>query len=178
MSVKKKVFLNSYSSMKKYQKDSDDFWRWKLTLKIRFWHFLTAIFGHLTSFMKKSIPFFWLVQSWLQSEMFLSNSKHQTYSGVSRGSFLREPKISIWNTYIPSIVKKGHFIKKKWPWTMKISVHTSSYFQLWKYKSWISVFIEVKQFWLVRLESIKGTDLGSKNTLNHVRSTEDLVHTT
>ena len=33
-----------------------------------------AIFGHLTSLMKKSNPFFWSVQSYLQSEMFLSNS--------------------------------------------------------------------------------------------------------
>ena len=57
-----------------FYKDSDDFWHWKLTLKIRFWHFLTAIFGHLTSLMKKSIPYSWSVQSWLQSEMFLSNS--------------------------------------------------------------------------------------------------------
>ena len=57
-----------------FYKDSDDFWRWKLTLKIRFWHFLTAIFGHLTSLMKKSNAFLWSVQSYLQSEMFLSNS--------------------------------------------------------------------------------------------------------
>ena len=41
-----------------FYKDLDDFWRWKLTLKIRFWLFLTAIFGHLTSLMEKSIPFF------------------------------------------------------------------------------------------------------------------------
>ena len=54
--------------------DSDDFWWWKLTLKIRFWHFLTAIFGHLTSLMNKSNAFLWSVQSYLQSEMFLSNS--------------------------------------------------------------------------------------------------------
>ena len=52
----------------------DDFWRWKLTLKIRFWRFLTAIFGHLRSLRKKSMPFLWSVQTWLQSEMFLSNS--------------------------------------------------------------------------------------------------------
>ena len=45
-----------------------------MTLKIRFWHFLTAIFGHLASLMKKSHPFLWSVQSYLQSEMFLSNS--------------------------------------------------------------------------------------------------------
>ena len=52
----------------------NDFWSWKLTLKIRFWHFLTAIFGHLTSLMKKSNSFLWSVQLYLQSEMFLSNS--------------------------------------------------------------------------------------------------------
>ena len=57
-----------------FYKDSDDFWRWKLTLKIRFWHFLTAIFGHLRSLVKKSKAFLWSVQSYLQSEMFLSNS--------------------------------------------------------------------------------------------------------
>ena len=52
----------------------DDFWRWKLTLKIRFWHFLTAIFGHITSLIKKSNLFLWSVQSLLQSKMFFSNS--------------------------------------------------------------------------------------------------------
>ena len=35
---------------------------------------MTAIFGHLTSLMKKSNPFLPSVQSYLQSEMFLSNS--------------------------------------------------------------------------------------------------------
>ena len=35
---------------------------------------MTAIFGHLTRLMKKSLPFLWSVQSLLQSEMFLSNS--------------------------------------------------------------------------------------------------------
>ena len=52
----------------------DDFECWKLTLKIRFWHFLKAIFCHWISLMKKSNPFLWSVQSYLQSEMFLSNS--------------------------------------------------------------------------------------------------------
>ena len=42
MSITKNVLLNSYSSMKKNQKDSDDFWHRKLTLKVKFWHFLTA----------------------------------------------------------------------------------------------------------------------------------------
>ena len=38
---------------KKIEKDSDDFWHWKLTLKIRFLHFLLAIFGHLKRSHKK-----------------------------------------------------------------------------------------------------------------------------
>ena len=67
--IAKNVPLNWY-----FLESSDDFWHWKLTLKIRFWHFLTAIFGHLTSLMKKSNPFLWSVQSYLQSEMFLSKS--------------------------------------------------------------------------------------------------------
>ena len=41
---------------------------------LKFWLFLTAFFGHLTSVMKNPMPFLWSVQSWLQSEMFLSNS--------------------------------------------------------------------------------------------------------
>ena len=68
--ARKLIFSNEFF----FQKDSDDFWHWKSTLKIRFWHFLTSIFGHLTSLMKKSMPFLWSVQLWLQSEMFLSNS--------------------------------------------------------------------------------------------------------
>ena len=63
-----------FSNQNFFYKYSDDFWRWKPTLKIRFWHFLMAIFGHLTSLMKKSNPVLWSVQSYLQSEMFLSNS--------------------------------------------------------------------------------------------------------
>ena len=35
---------------------------------------MTAIFGHLTSLLKKPMPFLWSVYPWLQSEMFLSNS--------------------------------------------------------------------------------------------------------
>ena len=66
----KLIFPNNFF----FQKGSVNFCCWKLTLKIRFWHFLTSFFGHLTSLMKKSNPFSWSVQSYLQSEMFLSNS--------------------------------------------------------------------------------------------------------
>ena len=43
MSITKNVVLNWYSSMKtKIEKDSDNFWHRKLTLKVKFWHFLIA----------------------------------------------------------------------------------------------------------------------------------------
>ena len=40
MSITTNVHLNWYSTMKKNQKDSDDFWHRKLTLKVKFLHFL------------------------------------------------------------------------------------------------------------------------------------------
>ena len=48
LAVKKSQIFNATQ-----KKDSNNFWRWKLTLKIRFWHFLKSILGHLTSLMKK-----------------------------------------------------------------------------------------------------------------------------
>ena len=46
-----------------------------LTLKNNFENqILTAIFGHSSGLMKKSIPFLWSVKTWPQSEKFLSNS--------------------------------------------------------------------------------------------------------
>ena len=45
MSIRKNVLLNWYPSMKKkIEKDSDNFWRRKLTLKVRNWHFSVAWF--------------------------------------------------------------------------------------------------------------------------------------
>ena len=41
MSITKHVLLNWYSSMKKTEKYSNDFWHRKLNLKVKFWHFLT-----------------------------------------------------------------------------------------------------------------------------------------
>ena len=41
MSITKNLPLNWYSSMKKNEKNSNDFWHRKLTLKVKFWHFLT-----------------------------------------------------------------------------------------------------------------------------------------
>ena len=36
------VLINLYTSMKENQKDSDNFLQRKLTLKVKFWHFLKA----------------------------------------------------------------------------------------------------------------------------------------
>ena len=56
MSITKYVLLNWYSSMKKeIEKDSDDFWRRKLTLKVEFWHFLTP--PHYTNSQNSIISF-------------------------------------------------------------------------------------------------------------------------
>ena len=55
MSITTNVLLNWYSSMKKNQKHSDDFWHRKLTLKVKFWYFLTA--PHYSNFQNLVISF-------------------------------------------------------------------------------------------------------------------------
>ena len=61
MSITKNVLLNYNSWMKKkIDKDSDNFWHRKLTLKVKFWHFLTP--SHNTNF-QNSIFSFWYVDS-------------------------------------------------------------------------------------------------------------------
>ena len=52
-----------YSSLKKkIQRDSNDFWRRKFTLKVRFWHFLMNC--HLVEFTKYNHGFFEYVNFW------------------------------------------------------------------------------------------------------------------
>ena len=53
--LSKNVLLNSYSSMKKSHKDWNDFWCRKLTLKVRFRHFLTP--PHYTNLQNSMISF-------------------------------------------------------------------------------------------------------------------------
>ena len=55
MSITTNMLLNWYSSVKKNQKDSDDFWHRKLTLKVKFWYFLTA--PHYSNFQNLVISF-------------------------------------------------------------------------------------------------------------------------
>ena len=55
MSITTDVLLNWYSSMKKNQKDSYDFWHRKLTLNVKFWYFLTA--PHYSNFQNLVISF-------------------------------------------------------------------------------------------------------------------------
>ena len=53
MSSTKKMPPNWYSSMKKKEKDSDNFWHRKFTLKVRNWHFLIAWFWADVDLTKK-----------------------------------------------------------------------------------------------------------------------------
>ena len=55
MILSKNVLLNLYSSIKTKQKDLDDFWHRKLTLKVKFWYFLTA--PHYSNFQNLVISF-------------------------------------------------------------------------------------------------------------------------
>ena len=55
MSMMKNMPLNSYSSMKKKEKDSDNFWLRKLTLKVKNWHFLIAWFRADVDLTKKTL---------------------------------------------------------------------------------------------------------------------------
>ena len=115
ISITKIFLLDWWSKWKKNRKNSDDFWHWKLTLKIRFWHFLTAIFGHLTSLMKKSNPFLWSVQSYLQSEMFLSNSVD-----MMKNLLLFQIRVSkvvkIWKTFLVGLNWLSRAERPKWRW--------------------------------------------------------------
>ena len=79
MSIPKNVLHNSYSSMKKKQKDSDDFWRRKLTLKVKFRHFLTP--PHYTNSQNSMISFdyCWFLAKNLLDFVFLSWKLHNQY---------------------------------------------------------------------------------------------------
>ena len=56
MLITKNVLLNWYSSMKKkIEKYFDNFWHKKLTLKVKFWHFLTP--PHYTNSQNSIISF-------------------------------------------------------------------------------------------------------------------------
>ena len=69
MSITTNVLLDWYSLMKKkIQKDSDNFWHRKLTLKIKFWHFLKN--RHYSKF-KNSINSFEFVDFWAKTFLFL-----------------------------------------------------------------------------------------------------------
>ena len=120
MSITKNVLLNWYSSMKKkIEKDSDDFWHKKLTLKVKFWHFFTPphytnsqisiiSFGYSWLLGKNPSKFVLLVQkldnlnlplnksrkmqflwSWLHCETFLSGSVNLVRHSGSHPQMIR-----------------------------------------------------------------------------------------
>ena len=92
---------------------------------------MTAIFGHLTSLMKKSNPFLQSVQSYLQSEMFLSNSvdmmknlleKVYSLTLVPPMDYLFYPQQTILENHDWCQLSPGHdsFLKhSKWIWNLR-----------------------------------------------------------
>ena len=75
----KNVLLNSYSSMKKNEKDSYDFWHRKLTLKVKFWHFLTARHHFNSPNLVISFDYSWFLAKNLSSFVSLLWKLHNRY---------------------------------------------------------------------------------------------------
>ena len=83
--------------------------------------FLTAIFGHLTKLIKKSLPFLWSGQSWLQSEMFLSNSeKLKKVVFISLCPKLTRIKTNLKNQEHQLRLQRP--LSKKKPWPKKLHI--------------------------------------------------------
>ena len=64
--------------------------------------FLTAIFGHLASLIKKPMSFLWSVQSWLESEMFFIKF------------YWHREKITIWSSYKASLGYTTLYVRQNW----------------------------------------------------------------
>ena len=73
MSLTKNVFLNWYSPMKKSEKDSNDFWHRKLTLNVKFWHFLTHPNHTILKVQWSSLGVLIFRQNYFKSSMNLQN---------------------------------------------------------------------------------------------------------
>ena len=80
MSITKNVLLNWYSSMKKNEKDLDDFWHRKLTLKVKFCHFLT-LFERLP--LLQNLKFLWLLLTNFVSPVWKVHNPYYHNLGVS-----------------------------------------------------------------------------------------------
>ena len=67
------MLLNWYFSMKIFLERFKGFLKLKIDFENQILHFLTSIFGHLTSLMEKSIPFLWSVQFYLATMCLVYN---------------------------------------------------------------------------------------------------------
>ena len=103
MSITTNVLLNWYSSMKKkIQKDSDDFWHRKLTLKVKFWYFLTA--PHYSNFQNLVISFeySWFLAKSLSNFVSLPWKLHnrECHNGQCSVEIIRMYNTYFWNKMI------------------------------------------------------------------------------
>ena len=94
--------------------------------------FLTAIFGHLTSLLKKPMPFLWSVYPWLQSEMFLSNSVDMMKNLSSAAKEGKKLQVTSQKIQIRILIKqeqnnKIYFVRR---WNVLIGITTISTFKV------------------------------------------------
>ena len=72
------VFFNE----KKIEKDSDDFWHRKLTLKVKFWHFLTARHYSNSPNLAISFDYSWFLAKNLSNFVSLPWKRHNRYCHI------------------------------------------------------------------------------------------------
>ena len=84
-----------YSSTKKIEKDFDDFWRRKLTLKVKFWHYLTPSYS-----LHQPSKF----NNFLLSMLILRQKSFKFYAPCL---ITRQPILSYWADRHISEIRKG-----------------------------------------------------------------------
>ena len=86
----KLIFFNE----KKKEKDSDDFWCRKFTLKVKFWHFLTP--PHYTNLQNSMISFdyTWFLAKNLSNFVSFPLKLHNRYCHSQQIPFLQFPAVS------------------------------------------------------------------------------------
>ena len=117
------IFFNE--KKKKNEKDSDNFWQRKLTLKIQFWYFLPLrqftkynIFLWVCWFLTKIIFYVVSLSGNLDNQYYHSMSRPIFQMQDTRGRILQEP----W---------------KKWEEENLMNIHFCSHLQIWNSNSWV-----------------------------------------
>ena len=115
----KKVRLNWYSSMKKNQKDFNNFWHRKFTLKVQNWHFLTNCQRMETQILVISFDYSWFLAKNLAFEdpyTLLGEKK------IFTKYYVKYPFLSTRGGWGVKIVKNLAHVVFEWPLTCNIHV--------------------------------------------------------